>query len=52
MSSKIVPKKKKQASQTNAAKRAKFPNKIFNYIHIAQCQRLFSLGWYNNLIYA
>lgn len=37
-------KKKKQASLTNIAKRAKFPNKIFNYIYFARCQKLFSLA--------
>lgn len=44
-------KKKKQASQTNIVKCAQFPNKIFNYIHVAHYQRLFFLVWYNDLIY-
>lgn len=30
-------KKEKKTSQTNAAKRAKLPNEIFDYIHVAQC---------------
>ena len=45
-------KKEKQASHTNAAKCAKLSNEIFDYIHIACCQRLFSLAWYNDLTYA
>lgn len=44
-------KKEKQASRTNVAKYAKYPNKIFDYIHVTCCQRLFSLAWYNDLTY-
>lgn len=32
--------------------RAKLPNKIFDCIYIAWCQKLFSLTWYNDLTYA
>lgn len=45
-------KKEKQANQTNVAKYTKLPNEIFDYIHIAWCQRLFFLAWYNDLTYA
>lgn len=27
-------------------------NLIFDYIHVAQCQRLFSLAWYDDLTYS
>lgn len=37
-------KKEKQASEIDAAKRAKLSNEIFDYIHVARCQRLFSLA--------
>ena len=43
---------KKQASKTDAEKRAKLPDELFNYIHAAQCRRLFPLAWYNDLTYA
>ena len=36
----------------NATKRSRLPNKIFNYIHVARCQKLFSLAWYDNMMYA
>ncbi len=45
-------KKDKQANQTDAAKRAKLPNEIFDYIYVARCRCLFALAWYDNLIYA
>ncbi len=37
-------KKEKQASQIDAAKHTKLPNKIFDYIYIAWYQRLISLA--------
>ncbi len=43
---------KKQASKTDAEKRAKLPDKLFDYIYAAQCRRLFSFAWYNDLTYA
>lgn len=39
----IKNKKDEKTTQTNTAKRTNIPNKIFNYIHIAQCKRVFSL---------
>lgn len=45
-------KKELQANQTDAAKRSKLPNEIFDYIHVARCRRLFSLAWYEDLTYA
>ena len=42
---------KKQASKTDAQKRASLPDKIFDYIHVAECRRLFSLAWYDDAIY-
>lgn len=42
---------KKQASKTDAEKRAKLPDELFNYIHAAQCRKLFFLAWYNDLTY-
>lgn len=45
-------KKELQANQTGAAKRSKLPNEIFDYIHVARCQRPFSLAWYKDLTYA
>lgn len=45
-------KKDLQANQTDAAKRTKLPNEIFDYIHVARCRRLFSLAWYEDLTYA
>ncbi|MCJ1471089.1 hypothetical protein MMC07_009737, partial [Pseudocyphellaria aurata] len=39
-------------SSTDATKRAKMPDEIFDYIHVARCQRLFPLAWYNDLTYA
>ena len=38
-------KKELKANETDAAKRAKLPNEIFDYIHVARCRRLFSLAW-------
>lgn len=48
----IERKKKSKACHTNAKKRAKLPDKIFNYIHATLCQRLFSLEWYDDCTYA
>ena len=45
-------KKELQTNLTNAAKQAKLPNEIFDYIHIAKYRRLFFLAWYDNLTYA
>ena len=45
-------KKEKKISQTDATKCVKLPNEILDFIYIAQCQRLFSLAWYNNMTYA
>lgn len=42
---------KKQASKTDAQKRANLPEEIFDYIHIAKCRRLFSLTWYDDPTY-
>lgn len=44
-------KMKKQASKTNAQKRASLPDEIFDYIHVAKCRRLFSLAWYDDATY-
>lgn len=44
-------KKEKKTSQTDVAKCAKLPNKIFDYIHIARCRKLLSLAWYNDMTY-
>lgn len=43
---------RKQASKTDAQKRAKLPDELFDYIHAAKCRRLFSLAWYKDLTYA
>lgn len=47
-------KKKKQChvSKMDAQKRAKLPDEIFDYIHVARCRRLFSLAWYGDMMYA
>lgn len=45
-------KKKSQACRTNVQKRAKLADKIFAYIYIARCCRLFSLEWYDDTTYA
>lgn len=42
----------KRKSATNAEKRAKLPNKIFNYIHSTKCRRLFLQDWYDDVTYA
>ena len=47
-----VKKSKKRASKSDAEKRAKLPDEIFDYIHAAKCRRLFSLAWYDDLTYA
>lgn len=44
-------KSRKRESKTNAAKRENLPDKIFDYIHIAQCRRLFSLASYDDQTY-
>lgn len=41
-----------KANKTDAVKRGKLLNEIFDYIHVARCQTPFSLAWYNNLTYA
>lgn len=43
---------KNQANKSDLQKRANLPNEIFDYIHVALCTRLFSLAWYNDMIYA
>lgn len=48
---KIKKKKDEKTKQTDTAKRANIPNKIFDYIHVARHRRLFSLAWYNYLTY-
>lgn len=45
-------KKQRQSSKTDAQKRARLPNEIFDYIHVAGCRRLFSLAWYGDTTYA
>lgn len=44
-------KMKKKASSTDAQKRANLPDKIFDYIHIVKCCRIFSLNWYDDSTY-
>lgn len=34
------------------AKQTIIPNGIFDYIHVAQCKKLFLLTWYDDLTYA
>lgn len=41
----------KKVSSTNAQKRANLPNKIFDYIFVAKCCRVFSLNWYDDSTY-
>lgn len=50
--SRIKKKQDQKAKQTDAAKRAKIPDEIFDYIHVARCRRLFSLAWYDDMTYA
>ncbi|MCJ1348467.1 hypothetical protein MMC31_006699 [Peltigera leucophlebia] len=45
-------KKARQASKSDAQKRANLPDEIFDYIHVARCKRLFSLAWYGDMTYA
>ena len=45
-------KKELKANEIDDAKRAKPPNQIFDYIHVARYRRLFSLPWYDDLTYA
>ena len=44
-------KKDLKANKIDVEKRAKLPHKIFDYIHIASCWKLFFLAWYDNLTY-
>lgn len=48
----LAKKAKKRTSASDAEKRAKLPDEIFNYIHTAKCRRLFSLDWYDDTSYA
>ena len=48
----LAKKAKKRTSATDAEKRAKLPDDIFSYIHIAKCRQLFSLDWYDDTTYA
>lgn len=41
----------KRISQSDAEKRARLPDKIFDYIHVASCRRRFSLAWYDDSTY-
>lgn len=41
----------KKAFSTNKQKHTNLPNKIFDYIHVAKCHRVFSLNWYNDSTY-
>ena len=45
-------KTKKRTSASDAEKRVKLPDEIFNYIHITKCQNSFSLDWYDDNTYA
>lgn len=42
---------KKKTSKSDAKKRAKLPDEIFDYIHVAKCRRLFTLAWYDDKTY-
>lgn len=44
-------KKDKQTSRIDEKKRENLANEIFDYIHIAWYRRLFSLAWYDDMIY-
>lgn len=44
-------KKAEKGGQSDAKKRANLPDEIFDYIHTAQCRRLFSLAWYDDMTY-
>lgn len=49
---KMVKKKnKKKTNKSDTKKLANLSNKIFDYIHIALCRRLFLLTWYNDMTY-
>lgn len=50
----LVQQKKKDClgCKSDAEKRAKLSNEIFDYIHVAPCRRLFSLTWYEDTTYA
>lgn len=39
------------ASKTNIEKQANLADEFFSYIHVAPCQRLFFLEWYDNCTY-
>lgn len=43
---------KKKANKTDLQKRASLLDEIFDYIHVAQCRRLFSFAWYDDMTYA
>lgn len=42
----------KRNNKSDADKRAKLPDEIFDYIHTVKCRRLFSLAWYGDVTYA
>lgn len=42
---------KKQASKSDAQKRAALFYEIFDYIYVVKCRRLFSLAWYDDQTY-
>lgn len=46
------PKRKLNASRTNADNRAKLVDELSNYVHVAPCQRLFSLAWCDDRTHA
>ena len=50
--SRISKKKEGRSNKSDAAKRANLPDEMFEYIHVAQCQRLYSLAWYDDMTYA
>ncbi len=41
----------KKISKSNAERHVALPNEIFDYIHVAFCQRLFLLTWYEDMTY-
>lgn len=45
-------KRDKKIKHTDTAKQKNMFNKMFDYIYIAQCKKLFSVIWYDNLIHA
>lgn len=50
--SQISKKKNHRSNKSDATKQANLSNKMFEYIHVAQCQRLYFLAWYDDMIYA